>query len=199
MSCAFYNMTLALTYLLQVRYEWSEEKLRRYQPFFVFIPIFVGLVTATSIIPYSAYNYHGGWVCEISASTLGCSFKDSGADCIHGPNIKNLRFFIVAVLLILINIFIIRCINLLYRTVFIQVCNLDIFNISGDQNRDLSKCVAMQEIYFSGAYFLTWTFVYVYVVINTFFDAQPDWLWILNAIFMPSQGLYNLIVYLRPR
>ena len=39
--CAgLYNMTLALTYLLQVRYEWSEEKLRRYRPFFVFIPFF---------------------------------------------------------------------------------------------------------------------------------------------------------------
>ena len=57
----------------------------------------------------------------------------------------------------------------------------------------------MQGIYFSGAYFLTWIFVYVYVVINTFFDAQPDWLWILIGIFMPIQGLYKLIVYLRPR
>ena len=41
--------------------------------------------------------------------------------------------------------------------------------------------------------------MYVYVVINTFFDAQLDWLWILNVIFMPSQGLCRLIVYLRPR
>ena len=55
---ALYNMTLALTYLLQVRYGWSEEKIRRYQPFLIFIPIFVGLVLATSIIPYNAYNYH---------------------------------------------------------------------------------------------------------------------------------------------
>ena len=38
-----------------------------------------------------------------------------------------------------------------------------------------------------------------YMVINTFFDAQPDWLYILNAIFVPIKGLYNLIVYLRPR
>ena len=39
-GCAgIYNMTLALTYLLQVRYEWSEEKLRRYQPLFILIPI----------------------------------------------------------------------------------------------------------------------------------------------------------------
>ena len=61
-SCgAPYNMTLALTYLLPVRYEWSEEKLRRYQPFFIFIPIFVSLVQATSILPYSAYNYTGGF------------------------------------------------------------------------------------------------------------------------------------------
>ena len=87
----------------------------------------------------------------------------------------------------------------LMMTVLIQECNLDRFNISGDQNRALSKRVAMQGIYFSGAYFLMWIFWYVYVVTNTFFDARFYWLGILNAIFMPSQGLYNLIVYLRPR
>ena len=88
---------------------------------------------------------------------------------------------------------------LLYHTVLIQERNLDRFNISGDQNHALSNCVAMQGIYFSGAYFLTWMFWCVYMVINTFFDVQPYWLWILNAIFLPLQGLYNLIVYLRPR
>ena len=36
-----YNIKLALTYLLQVYYEWSKEKLRRYQLFFIFIPIFL--------------------------------------------------------------------------------------------------------------------------------------------------------------
>ena len=51
---ALYNMTLALTYLLQVRYEWSEEKLRRYQPFFVFIPIFFSVIIGT------IWNYRGG-------------------------------------------------------------------------------------------------------------------------------------------
>ena len=89
--------------------------------------------------------------------------------------------------------------TLLYRTVLIQERNLDRFNISGDQNRALSKRVAMQGIYFSVAYVLTWIFWYVYMVILIFFDAQPEWLLILIAIFMPSQGLYNLIVYLRPR
>ena len=88
---------------------------------------------------------------------------------------------------------------LFYCTVIIHECNLDRFNISGDQNHALSKRVAMQGIYFSGAYFLMWVFWYVFIVMNTFFDAQPDWLWILNAIFMPIQGLYNLIVYLIPR
>ena len=91
MCAALYNTTLALTYLLQVRYEWSEEKLRRYQPFFIFIPIFVGLVAATFIIPYSAYNYHGGWARQIGASPLGCDAKDSGIDCIRGANAKSLR------------------------------------------------------------------------------------------------------------
>ena len=88
-SCAgLYNMTLALTYLLQVRYEWSEEKLRSYHPFFVFIPIFFSLVLATSLIPYSAYNDNGGWASGIAASPLGFNAEDSGVDCIHGANAK---------------------------------------------------------------------------------------------------------------
>ena len=51
-----YKMTLALTYLLQVRYEWSDEKLRRYQLFFIFIPIFVSLVISTSHITYVVFH-----------------------------------------------------------------------------------------------------------------------------------------------
>ena len=98
---ALYNMTLPLTYILQVRYEWSEENLRRYQPSFIFIPIFIGLVLATSLSPYSAYNYDGDWACEIAASPLRCNAKDCGVDFIRGANAINLRFCIVATLLLL--------------------------------------------------------------------------------------------------
>ena len=176
LCAALYNMTLALTYLFQVLYEWSEEKLRRYQPSFIFIPIFVGLILATSLSPYSVYNFNGGWVCEIAASPLRCNVKDSCVDCIRRANTKNLRFFIVAILLILISVAAIRCMIILYRTVLIQERNIYRFNISGYQNSFLSKRVAIQGIYFSGAYFLTWIFCYVYMVINTLFDAQPNWL-----------------------
>ena len=88
---------------------------------------------------------------------------------------------------------------LLYRTVLIQECTIDIFNIIGDHTCDLSKRLAMQVIYFSSAYFLIWMFWYVLIVHNTLFYVQPEWIWIMNAIFLPIQGLYNLIVYLRPR
>ena len=87
---ALYNMTLALTYLLQVCYEWSKEKLRSYHPFFIFNRISFVLVIVTSITTCSTYNYNRGWACEISAYPLGCDAKDSGVDCICGSNTKNL-------------------------------------------------------------------------------------------------------------
>ena len=121
---AYYNMTLALTYLLQVRYEWSEEKLRRYQPFFIFIPIFISLVSATFIIPYSAYNYNGIWCCGTAASPLGCDDKDSGVDCIRGANTKNINFFL-SIQGVLINTVIISCMTLLYRTVLIRTPGIE--------------------------------------------------------------------------
>ena len=75
--------------------------------------------------------------------------------------------------------------TLLYRAVLIQERNLDKFNISGDQNRALSKRVAMQGIYFSGAYFLTWMFWYVFIMMNTFFDAEP---------LVPRSHIHNQVV-----
>ena len=85
---------------------------------------------------------------------------------------------------------------ILYWTVIIEERNLDIFNISGDQNRDHSKHVAVQGIYFFGAYFLIFIFMYVYTIINTVTGAQHEWLWILLGFSNPSQGIYNLVVYM---
>ena len=104
---ALYNMALVLSYLLQVRYEWSEEKLKRYHPFFIFNRIYFVLVLVTSIIPCSAYIYHGCWACEIAASPLGCDAKDSGVDCICGANTKNQFLFSSGIPLVLVNIVIV--------------------------------------------------------------------------------------------
>ena len=171
---AFYNTTLALTYLLQVRYEWSEEKLRRYDIFFILVPIFVGLVISTSQIPYSAYNFTGGWACVVAASPLGWYAKDSGFECIRGANARKLQLFFTAIPLLMGNIVMVICMILIYRTALIQERNIDRFNISGDQNHALSKRVATQGIYLSGAYFLTFIFWFVYMVIHNHFDAQPE-------------------------
>ena len=152
----------------------DQREAQKVPAFLHFHSYFFSLVLATSIITYSAYNYNGGWDCLVAASPLGCDDKDSGVDCIRGTNAKNIRFFIVATPLLLVDIVIISCMILLYHIVIIQERNLDRFNISGYQNCALSKRVAMQGIYFSGAYFLTWIFWYVYMVINTFFDTQID-------------------------
>ena len=104
-----------------------------------------------------------------------------------------LLLFTTAIPSFLTTIVIFNCMIILYHIVLIQERNLGIFNISGDQNRALSKRVAMQGIYFSGAYLLTYMFWYVYMVINTISDDQPEWIWILNSIFLPYQGIFGCI------
>ena len=76
--------------------------------------------------------------------------------------------------------------TLLYRTVLIQERNVDRFNISGDQNRALSKRVGMQGIYFSGAYFLTWIFWYVYVVIHHSEETLTVWALTVSGLTVRS-------------
>ena len=88
---AYYNVTLALTYLLQVRNWWSEDKFRRYHILLILIHIFIGIVQSISPMPHNAYNYMGGWDYLFSGSPLVYNAKDSRVECIRRANTKHIE------------------------------------------------------------------------------------------------------------
>lgn len=49
---AFLNVSLAVYYLLVIRYKWSENKVKRYRVWFFACPIVVGLAFAFAGIPF---------------------------------------------------------------------------------------------------------------------------------------------------
>ena len=61
---------------------------KTFSKYLIFHSYFIGLVIATSLTSYSAYNCGEGWGCEIAASPLGCDAKDSSVGCIRGANAK---------------------------------------------------------------------------------------------------------------
>jgi hypothetical protein len=58
-ASALYNVSLALCYLLTVRYEYSDERLRVLEPYFLYLPIIVCLVIAITGLPFGIYNFNG--------------------------------------------------------------------------------------------------------------------------------------------
>ena len=109
------------TYISHPSPLWMEWREAQKVPYFLYFhPYYVGLVMATSLIPYSAYNYIGGWDCFVSVSPLIYDAKDSDVEGICGSNAKNQHLFISGIPLFLVSIFIIIWMILLYQTVLIQ-------------------------------------------------------------------------------
>lgn len=60
--------------------------------------------------------------------------------------------------------------------------------------------VAMQSLCYVGAFFLTWTFPFVSTLQSEFSNTKKQyWLELMVAIFLPLQGFFNCLVYVRPR
>jgi len=62
-----------------------------------------------------------------------------------------------------------------------------------------SKKVAMQAFHYVGAFFVTWTFPTLFQIVIVSASKFPFPLLFLTALFVPIQGLLNLIVFIRPK
>jgi hypothetical protein len=193
------NATLAVTYLLIVRYSWTEERLRRSQPILLFlVPFCIAVIVTIPPLIYDAYNFGGLYLCFIQASPLGCDDEDSATPCERGANAKFLSSLSL-VPIVIANIISIGSMILLYRTILHKERARDQYRPGGslELDRRLSRRVAMQGIYFSGAYVLTWFCFYVFFVLAAI-GVQPSyWMQIIAGFYLPLQGFLNAIVYLR--
>jgi len=62
--------------------------------------------------------------------------------------------------------------------------------------RQLDRVVLWQAVFYLAAFILTWPFYYISVLNPT---CEEYYFWVLVYFFSPLQGLFNWIVYMRPR
>lgn len=203
-STVYYNATLAASYLLMVRYEWSEHKLLKIQPVLLYLPFSICLIS--TIIPFflDAYNYTGTWFCWIAPFPLECGEPGSEVECERGGTYKFLFLWLCMLPVAMSNIVIIGSMFMLYRTVKQQERAIGDFQSGGDAKsggESNSKRVAMQGISFVGAFLITYFFYYIAGAIYMMGIAppKPTWLYLTVSFFLPLQGFFNLLVYIRPR
>lgn len=84
---SFYSVSLAIYYTVVLRYDWSEERVRRLEPYLHSVPLLWGVGTGIIGISLKLYNPAGLW-CWIAPWPVGCV----GEECIRGANANMYRW-----------------------------------------------------------------------------------------------------------
>ena len=187
-----YNASLAIVYLLIVRFEFPDERLKRVEPFLHVYPFLHGMFFIGAF-PLQVFNM-GEVTCQVIASPLGCLTNDS---CVRGKTTitLNMTSYIAFVQLLVI----VACMISLYRTVLGREISSDRFRFNAENRppqRDLSNAMKSQGLWYSGSYLL---WVLIRNGIETFVGDSPLWLKAIAAVTFHFIGFSNAMIYFRPR
>lgn len=195
-----YNGSLALFYLLTIRYGWKDEssQFSRIEPLMHGIPLVFGWGTAIAGLPLKLYNPIG-WTCWIAEVPRGCD-RDSSVPCERGDNSYIYRwaffhaelwltFFLVAAMML---------------SMYLSVRDIEQksnqYRPPGEQRvASKSRRVATQSFLYVLAYFVTWMFPTVTWLTELIQGKTYTPILFLQSFFVPLQGFFNAFIYIRPR
>ena len=182
----YYNMALSFYYLLVIRYGWKEDRLRACIWRFHVLPLLVGFGLAFGGIPYYEHSFWGCWILPEP----------------HTPSfVQTIVFFIVPLATVLL----VASINMLL--VYLAVHHQDevarkysIANVGRSRKRSImsqmERAVFWQCLFYLGALYITWP---ILLVSQFLVHTASFGFWVVIFVLAPSQGVWNSIVYLRPR
>jgi len=202
-SSVLYNGSLAIYFYLVIVKGWSQTKLDRSKievPMHA-IAILWGLLTSSVSLGLGLINPIG-WDCWISAVPIGCkeSWLNGGqTTCIRGDNANLYQwiFFYAPLWLVIL------CVTIIMGAIVCHFRNRDAKNKRyGEASYRKSKfLIPLQKQ--SSLYVFSFYFVWIFPTILRIHELVSDVVYyefvLLSAIFVPTQGFLNMIVYLSPR
>ena len=225
-TSAAYKVMLAITYLLIIKYDYSEQQLLQRLPWLPFYPMLIATMFCVGF-PLDGFNLFNSW-CTLT--TLDCDLlqEDDAKEVqeqqdIIGempPSITNctsrghrltpllIAYYVGLFFSILV---ICLCMYLLYRAVLQREISSERFRFQptgsstttsttqhSSQHRPLSKAMRRQGLWYSGSS-LVWVLPWLLYEVVDMFTIPPFWLTCIVAATLPSMGWLNAIVYFRPR
>ena len=200
-----YMCALQLQYLLTIKHGWRERQIRKIEPFMHGSPICFGLGTATASLALLLFN-PAGWNCWIGPYPKDCTQSyqikqgDSDlteTDCVRGDNSDLYRFgFFYAPLWASI-LFCMFIMFRVYRTV--QKIEQKSTRFRLGANMSMAEECRRQAIYYSASFFAVWIFPTIVRLIQLGGGYVHPILIVLSGTFAASQGLWNAMIYFRPR
>ena len=205
-----YNVCLAICYLLMIRYDYSDEQLRKFEPYFLCVPITISFLVAITGLPFGIFNFEGTYTCFISPSPLDCDKPESPVECERGALYMHWYTWAGA-LTSLGACTIIFCMIRMYTAVLHQETNQNRhrFSVSPaslsrssfvhprrsslDRSRCVSEIMKSQGLWYSGAYLFTFVPAMIYVMTPNY------WTQLLSVLTYHLLGFTNTVIYVRPR
>lgn len=207
-ASAYFNLSLALCYLLMVRFEYSDETLRNLEPYFLSLPLIVSLLPSCAGLFFQMYNFNGVNYCFARASPYRCQEEESPFNCTRGGSSKYWYLF-NSILVYISACVIIMSMVMMYRAILDRERSNDQYrfsttsttvNVVSNNNRpflrrNLSNTMRSQGLWYSGAFLVSFFPISVYYTF--FFD--PYWLLIIVSLTANMVGFFNAVIYVRPR
>jgi len=192
----FYNASLALYYLLVVKYNWKPRDLKKIEKWLHIVPF----------VPYTIFSIIGAALDSFNP------LPKWTVACVPFPNLKlgpnnptNIAIKNMARTRLAFNIFAVAfsfcCLLMVYLSVRKQDKRGQKWgSLEGKIKVDLkkSRIVAKQCLLFFLVVAVPWTFAFILVFLNMNGHYQ-EWMDFLDDIFIPSSGFLNGIVYFRLR
>ena len=208
-AAVLYTASLSTYYVFSIRNGWPRTRIENAEKWLHIGPILFSIATMIPSLILGLYN-SSDTVCHIAASPHGCSESwqrgDKTATCKRGDNatLYNLLFNLVpkwtSIVIVTINMV------LVYLSVRKRERRGRRWSIHGNSGNSgpaaslkMTTQIAQQCYWFVGALYLT-NFMGIAVKVGTLSESVvPFGVTLTSSILLPTQGLWNAFVYLRPR
>lgn len=192
-----YNCLLSLFYLLMICFGWSESRLNRLERGLHLTIIVFASGTGIALIPLGMYN-HVSAVCWVMGLPQGCgnsNYNPGSEPCERGDYAWLVGLSLFYIPLWVCILFTTTAMSMVYRKVRRREARNQRYMGSG---RIRSNEVFFQALLYTLAFYVTWLPSTLWSI-TQWFDSPMFWLDLLATICEPSQGLLNMLVFIRPR
>jgi len=201
-----YSVMLMVYFVLVIRYGLNNFTMLRVEPILHLIPILYHLAIAVGGIAPQVYNSQGT-LCWIAASPLGCT-DDPTVDCERGEEYEELfGLWLLVIPLMIWNFLMMLALLIVAITVIRRYRKSNRFVFEGSSRSAFAKNQTKQVIAQCLLYAVTFVNMLFWGTLGTILhlaEAQRIyeknfWMPCLSVIFVSIQGLFNFLIFIRPR
>ncbi|CAB9511736.1 expressed unknown protein [Seminavis robusta] len=195
----FYTASITLNFLFYVKYQWPEEKLRRYlEPPLHLVSWGVPIILSIICLVFDMYN-PTAFFCYVVTYPLGCDHFE-GTDCIRGSNIWLWRSIAQIIPFAICFSIIAFSTIAVYRTV--RRHELAVLASSTVHSQSWtarwakeSRLAFVKSAQYIGSFLAVWVPILIVALFEDLGFRIPFPIWLLDALIIPIVGFLNAFVY----